>query len=164
MTTNTDRIVKNVLLRAPQKRVWQAISDASRFGTWFGVDFDGPFVAGERVSGRIVPTQVDPEVAKSQEPYAGTVFDIMVERIEPMRLFSFRWHPGVPDESVDLSREPTTLVTFELQEAADGTQLTVTESGFDRIPLERRAKVFAMNEQGWAGQVQLIEKYLAHGA
>ena len=42
--------------------------------------------------------------------------------------------------------------------------LTVTESGFDRIPLERRAKAFAANEQGWAKQLKLIGNYLALAA
>ena len=81
-----------------------------------------------------------------------------------MRLFSFRWHPYAVDSSVDYSKEPSTLVAFVLEEAADGTMLTVTESGFDQIPLERRAKAFAANEGGWTAQMKLIEKYLAHHA
>src|SRR5258707_15883500 len=92
-TTSTDCIEKTVLLRAPQDRVWRAISDPKKFGSWFGVEFDGPFIAGARLTGRIVPTTVDPEVAKAQEPYTGAAFECFIERIEPMRLFSFRWHP-----------------------------------------------------------------------
>jgi hypothetical protein len=88
----------------------------------------------------------------------------MVDRIEPMRLFSFRWHPGAVDPDVDLSREPTTLVVFELEERQDGTLLTITESGFDSIPIARRAEAFEGNEQGWAAQLTLIEKYLARAA
>jgi uncharacterized protein YndB with AHSA1/START domain len=160
MSSSTDRIEKKVLLRAPHARVWQAISDAKQFGTWFGVEFDGPFVAGERITGRMSPTKVDPAVAKMQEPYAGMKFDYTVDRIEPMRLFSFRWHPFAIDQKVDYSKEPTTLVVFELDEVAGGTQLTITESGFDRIPIERRAKAFAANEGGWAKQAELIAKYL----
>ena len=76
-------------------------------------------------------------------------------------MFSFRWHPFAVERGVDYSKEPATLVTFELEQQADGTMLTVTESGFDRIPLERRAKAFAANEQGWTAQIKLIEKYLA---
>jgi uncharacterized protein YndB with AHSA1/START domain len=161
MASNTDRIEKGVLLRAPLKRVWRAISDSRQFGSWFGVAFDGPFVAGVPMTGRIVPTMADAEVANSQKPYAGTPFEIFVDRIEPQRLFSFRWHPYAVDAAVDYSQEPTTLVVFELEEAAGGTMLTITESGFDQIPLERRAKAFASNEQGWAAQAKLIEKYLA---
>lgn len=164
MGSTADRIEKTVLLRAPRERVWRAISDAKQFGTWFGVDFDGPFVAGARLTGRIVPTKVDPEVARMQEPHAGKRFEITVDRIEPVRLFSFRWHPFAVDPNVDYSKEPATLVEFELQEAAGGTKLTITESGFDRIPLARRAQAFTSNEQGWAKQVELIEKYLSGGA
>jgi len=159
--SGTDRIQKKVTLHAPRERVWRALSDAKEFGTWFGVDFDGPFVAGARVTGRIVPTKVDDEVAKMQEPYAGMAFDFTVERIEPMRLFSFRWHPFAIDPKVDYSNEPTTLVVFELEETKSGVELTITESGFDRIPLERRAKAFTANDEGWTKQAELVGKYLA---
>lgn len=162
--STTDRIEKKVLLRAPRERVWRAISDAKQFGTWFGVEFDGPFVAGAAMKGRMTPTKVDPEVAKMQEPYAGRAFDCTIDRIEPMNLFSFRWHPFAIEPDVDYSKEPSTLVVFELEEAAGGTQLTITESGFDKIPLERRAKAFAANEGGWTHQAELIAKYLAGAA
>jgi uncharacterized protein YndB with AHSA1/START domain len=161
MAASTDRIEKTVLLRAPLARVWRAISDPGEFGTWFGVEFDGEFVAGARLTARIVPTKVDPEVAKAQQPYAGMRFEVTVDRVEPMRLFSFRWHPFAIDPEVDYSKEPSTLVVFQLEEAAGGTKLVITESGFDKIPLERRAKAFTANEQGWTAQARLIEKYLA---
>lgn len=161
---NTDRIVKQVLLRAPRSRVWRAISDSEEFGYWFGMTFDSPFTPGTRMSAVIVPTQVDAEVAATQEAYSGTAFDIFVERMIPERLFSFRWHPGAVDPAADHSNEPTTLVEFTLEDAPEGTLLTVTESGFDSIPLERRAKVFDMNEKGWTAQMRLIEKYLADAA
>ena len=161
MATSTDRIEKSVLLRAPVERVWRAISDSKQFGRWFGVEFDAPFVAGKSIVGKMVPTTVYAEVAKRQEPYRGFRFEFAVDRVEPMRLFSFRWHPFAMDSNVDYSKEPSTLVAFTLEEAADGTKLTVTESGFDQIPLERRAKAFAANEGGWTAQMKLIEKYLA---
>jgi uncharacterized protein YndB with AHSA1/START domain len=164
MTDTTDRIEKQILLRAPRERVWRAISDAQQFGSWFGVRFDAAFVAGARLTGQITPTTVDAEIAKAQEPYAGMAFDFLVERIEPMHLFSFRWHPYAVERGVDYSQEPTTLVQFVLEEAAGGTLLTITESGFDRIPLTRRAEAFKSNDQGWAAQTMLIEKYLARAA
>jgi uncharacterized protein YndB with AHSA1/START domain len=160
MSTVADRIEKKITLRAPVGRVWRAVSDAREFGTWFGVEFDGPFAAGTRIKGRITPTKVDPEVAKLQEPHTGMPFDFMVDRIEPERLFSFRWHPFAIESSVDYSKEPTTLVVFELAQVQGGTLLTISESGFDRIPLERRAEAFAANEGGWEHQTKLIEKYL----
>jgi uncharacterized protein YndB with AHSA1/START domain len=164
MASSTDRIEKSVLLRAPRQRVWRAISDSKQFGSWFGVEFDGPFVAGASIVGKIVPTTVDEEVAKRQEQYKGVRFEFAVDRVEPMRLFSFRWHPYAGDSGVDYSKEPTTLVVFKLDEVKDGTMLTVTESGFDQIPIERRAKAFAANKGGWTAQMKLIEKYLAQQA
>jgi uncharacterized protein YndB with AHSA1/START domain len=160
----TDRIEKRILLRAPLKRVWRAIADYKEFGTWFGVKFDSPFTPGASLRGAIIGTTVDAEVAKAQEAYAGKPFDITVEQMIPERLFSFRWRPHAIEPGVDYSAEPTTLVAFELEETSDGVMLTVTESGFDQIPLARRAKAFTANDQGWAIQVKLIEKYLLNAA
>jgi len=158
---NTDRIEKRILLRAPRNRVWRALTDSTEFGTWFGVKFDGPFRPGACMRGVIVPTTVDAEVANAQKKYEGMPFEITIEQMEPERLFSFRWHPFAVEQGVDYSAEPATLVVFELSEAANGVMLTVTESGFDRIPLARRAKAFTANEQGWGMVVKLIDGYLA---
>jgi uncharacterized protein YndB with AHSA1/START domain len=156
-----DRIEKSTVLRAPLERVWKAVSDARQFGRWFGVEFDGPFEEGRSLTGRIVPTTVDPDVAKMQEPHRGKPFAFTVERIEPMRRISFRWHPFAIDPKVDYSNEPMTLIVFELEAVEGGTRLTITESGFDRIPLERRAQAFRANEGGWTHQLTLVSKYLA---
>jgi uncharacterized protein YndB with AHSA1/START domain len=158
---NTDRIEKKVLLRASRERVWHAISDAKQFGSWFGVAFDGPFADGARLTGRIVPTTVDAEVAKLQSCHEGLAFEFHVVRIEPMHKISFRWHPYAVEPDVDYSEEPMTLIVFELEEVPGGMQLTITESGFDQIPLARRAKAFAANDGGWAKQAMLVQKYLA---
>jgi uncharacterized protein YndB with AHSA1/START domain len=157
---STDRIEKKIVLRAPRERVWRAISDAKQFGSWFGVAFDGPFAEGACLTGKIVPTKVDAEIAKMQEPYSGKAFEWTVERIEPMHRISFRWHPYAVEEGVDYSKEPTTLIEFELSEAAGGILLRISESGFDQVPLARRAKAFKANEGGWEMQTRLIEKYL----
>lgn len=156
----TDRIEKRILLKASRERVWRAISDATYFGVWFGVQFDGPFVAGQQLRGRIVPTQVDPDVAKMQEPHTGMPFVIFVDSIEPQTRFAFRWHPFAIDLNKDYSQEPMTLVAFELADGEGGTLLTITEAGFDQIPLERRAEAFRANDGGWSHQARLIEKYL----
>jgi uncharacterized protein YndB with AHSA1/START domain len=157
---STDRIEKKILLRAPRKRVWRALTDSKEFGTWFGMKFDGPFAPGAVMHGVIVSTQVNADVAKAQKPYEGLPFEITIEKMEPERLFSFRWHPNAVEPGVDYSGEPTTLIEFVLEEVANSVLLTVTESGFDRIPLARRAKAFTANEQGWGMVVKLIEEYL----
>ena len=158
---NADRIEKKMLLRAPRARVWRGLADAAEFGHWFGAKFEGQFAPGAVVSGVIAATKVNAEVARSQEPYVGQFFEITIERMEPEKLFSFRWHPYAIERGVDYSGEPTTLVAFALEDTADGVMLTVTESGFDQIPLERRAKAFEANEGGWKVMVTVIGEYLA---
>lgn len=160
----TDRIQKRILLRAPLKRVWRALSDSKEFAAWFGVKFDAPFKPGERITGKIVGTAVDAEVAKLQKQHEHIPFEITIDRIEPERLFSLRWHPNAVEPGVDYSHEPTTLIEFTLEEVPHGVMLTVTESGFDQIPLARRAKAFEGNEKGWGIVIQLVEKYLAQAA
>jgi uncharacterized protein YndB with AHSA1/START domain len=157
---STDRIHKQTVLRAPRSRVWQAIADAAQFGTWFGLKTEGPFEAGKTIRATITPTKVDAEVAKEQAAYDGVAFEMRIERVEPERLLSFRWHPYEVDEA-EFATAPTTLVVFELEDVPGGVRLTVTESGFDRIPLARRAAAFASNEDGWTKQMKVIEKYLA---
>ena len=158
--TETDRIEKKVLLRAARASLAR-LTDSKEFGSWFGVRFDAPFKPGASLVGTVTPTTADAEVAKLQKTFEGAPFAITVDRIEPRRLFSFRWHPFAVDRAVDYSNEPTTLVTFELEEVAEGILLTISESGFDGIPIARRAQAFTANEGGWAMQVKLIEKHLA---
>src|SRR5258708_6550511 len=120
---NTDRIEKQIVLQAPIARVWAAVSDSKAFGSWFGAAFEGPFTAGARLAGKIVPTSVDPEVAKMQQPYEGKPFEFWVDKIEPMHRISFRWHPYAVDSKVDYSGEPTTLIVFDLQQVPGGPPL-----------------------------------------
>lgn len=162
MASSTDRIEKHIVLRAPLDRVWSAIADSGEFGTWFGMRFTQPFRAGARMRGTMAPTRVDPETASLQRQFEGFEFEIVIERIEPKSLFAFRW-PGAVDPAVDYSREPMTLVEFSLRVVPDGVELTVAESGFDRIPLARRAQAFSENEQGWTKVVTLIDKYVRDG-
>ena len=146
----TDRIEKRVVLRAPQSRVWRAIANAEEFGAWFGVKLERGFSPGARVEGRI-----------TAPGYEHVTMKLVIENVEPERLLSFRWHPYAIEPGVDYSGEPTTLVEFQLKEVAGGTELTVVESGFDRIPLARRAEAFRMNESGWGEQIENIERYVA---
>jgi uncharacterized protein YndB with AHSA1/START domain len=158
---NTDRIEKQVLLRAPLDRVWRAISDSQEFGRWFGVRIDGPFVAGTSVTATITGTTVDEEVAEMQRPHAGATSRWRIVAVEEPRRFAYRWHPFAVEASVDYDDEPTTLVEFTLSEAAEGVLLRIVESGFDAIPEARRADAFEANDAGWAKQAELIGKYLS---
>ena len=149
---STDRIEKHVVLRAPRSRVWRAIADAAEFGSWFRMQLDGAFVAGKTVRAKV-----------TSPGYEHMKVEMQVERIEPERYFSYRWHPYPNDPATDYSAEPMTLVEFTLADAegGEGTALTIVESGFDRIPLARRAEAFRVNDGGWAGQIKNLEKYVA---
>ncbi|OBK33129.1 vanillate O-demethylase oxidoreductase VanB [Mycobacterium sp. 1245111.1] len=158
---NTDRIEKQVLLRAPLDRVWRAISDSQEFGRWFGVRVDGPFVAGTSVTATITGTTVDDEVAEMQRPHVGAKATWQVVAVEPPRRFAYRWHPFAVEPDVDYDSEPTTLVEFTLSETPDGVQLRIVESGFDAIPEARRTDAFEANSGGWAKQTELVRTYLS---
>jgi uncharacterized protein YndB with AHSA1/START domain len=145
----TDRIEKEIVVHAPRTKVWRAITDFREFGKWFLADMQDPFVAGSLSRGRI-----------THPGYEHLTLEIQIERMEPEHLFSWRWHPYAVDPKKDYSGEPTTLVVFELDEVAEGTRVKITESGFDAIPLERRAEAFRMNSGGWAQQVQNIARYV----
>ena len=149
MPTTTDRIEKQVLLRAPRARVWRALTDPAEFGAWFGVRLQGEFVPGAQVRGQItIPG------------YEHVKFEMVIERVETEKLLAYRWHPYAVDPKVDYSAEPTTLVEFRLDGAKEGTRLTVVESGFDKLPAGRRSEAFRMNEGGWTQQVKNIERHV----
>jgi uncharacterized protein YndB with AHSA1/START domain len=153
MNTSTDRIEKQILLKAPRSRVWRALSNAEEFGNWFGVNLTGKqFVAGQSVQGNI-----------TYPGYEYLVMDVHVERVEPEHHLSWRWHPAAVDITVDYSPEPTTLVVFELTEVASGTLLRVVESGFDQLPAGRREEAFRMNNGGWEEQMANIEQHVIKG-
>jgi uncharacterized protein YndB with AHSA1/START domain len=165
-----DRIEKRVTLRAPVSRVWRAIADAKEFGRWFGVTLDGEFAAGKTVGGTFGEGLNEAAIegyqrklglppSKVRMPEKNAVF-CTVDRVEPERYFSFRWIPYGIDAEADPKNEPTTLVEFRLEKVAEGTLLTIVESGFDRVPAHRRERAFRMNEGGWAGQAENVRKYV----
>ncbi|MGJ7902681.1 SRPBCC family protein [Lysobacter sp. 1R34A] len=150
MSASTDRIERQILLKAPRSRVWQALADAESFGQWFGVRFEGQrFVPGQTTQGYI-----------TYPGYEHLLMQVEVQRVEPERLLSFHWHPYAVDPEVDYSQEAPTLVEFTLEEADGGTLLRVVESGFDRVPASRRDEAFRMNSGGWDEQMKNIERYV----
>ena len=144
-----NQIEKRIELKAPVSRVWRALTDYREFGEWFRVNLEGPFVPGKIARGHI-----------TYPGYEHLEFEAVVQKMEPEKLFSLTWHPYAVDPQTDYSTETPTLVEFKLEKIATGTLLTVTESGFDKIPANRRAEAFRMNEGGWAAQMENIKKYL----
>jgi len=149
-TSTTDRIERDILLRAPRTRVWQALTDAQQFGQWFGVIPSGPFAEGKTVTATV-----------TIKGYEHVNFAITIVKVTPETHFAWRWHPNAIDPSKDYSTEPTTLVEFHLEDAPGGIRLRVVESGFDQIPLSRRLEAFRGNSDGWTSQMQNIARYVS---
>lgn len=147
--SSSDRIEKQVELKAPIARVWRALTDYKEFGEWFKVDLESPFVPGETTRGQV-----------TYPGYEHLVMEVVVQKMEPERLFSFEWHPTAVDPSVDRSKEPVTLVEFKLEETAGGTVLYLTESGFDAIPVDKREEAYRRNDGGWMEQMKNIESHV----
>ena len=147
----SDRIEKQIELKAPVSRVWRAITDYREFGQWFRVKLDGPFVTGQPSRGHI-----------TYPGYEHLRWEAVVQAMEPERLFSFTWHPYAVDPAADYSQEPPTLVEFRLEPRPGGTLLLVTESGFDQIPGNRRLEAFQRNEGGWTEQMKNIDAHVTH--
>ncbi len=144
-----DRIEKSIELKASVSRVWRALTDYREFGQWFRVELEGPFVPGQVSRGRI-----------TYPGFEHVTMQVTVQKMEHERLFSYTWHPYAIDPKVDYSQESPTLVEFKLEKIPSGTRLTVIESGFDKIPANRRAEAFRKNESGWAAQIQNIERHV----
>src|SRR6185436_2071506 len=145
----TDRIEKQIELKAPPARVWRALTDSLEFGDWFGVRLEGPFAPGQACRGNI-----------TYPGYEHVRMEVVVQKMETERLFSFTWHPYAVDPKADYSAEAPTLVEFRLEKSPAGTLLRVTESGFDRIPPGRRDEAFRMNDGGWTEQVKNIQRHV----
>lgn len=164
------RIEKKVTLNAPVSRVWRAITDAREFGQWFGLELHGQFVQGMPITGSFHQEFSEAAIHGAQERLGLTpsrvrtpekVFTFCtVERIEPEHYFSFRWIPYGIDADVDPNDEPTTLVEFHLEPIAEGTLLRIVESGFERVPAQRRQRAFLMDEAGWSAQTESIKRHV----
>ena len=145
----TNRIEKTVELAAPVGRVWMALTDYTQFCSWFRAKLDGPFAPGKTVRGH-----------STYPGHEDAQFEIVVQKMEPERLFSFTWpaYADCPDETCH------TLVEFTLVASPTGTLLKIVESGFDKVSAARRLEVFRDNDGGWSIQINNVAEYLRHAA
>jgi len=144
----TNTITKTTLVKAPIERVWRAISDHNEFGQWFKVALDQPFAVGQDSTGKM-----------TYPGYEGYPWFAHVLAIEPNRRLAYDWVPGPAEIGQDLSNEQRTRVEFLLEAEADGTRVTIIESGFDKLPEERRESVLRGNTKGWDAQADNLREY-----
>jgi uncharacterized protein YndB with AHSA1/START domain len=147
-----DRVEKTIELRAPRSRVWRAISNGKELGAWFGLgmplELVGDFVPGAQISGTWI---IDGREVK--EPFC------TIEHVEPERALVFRWVPYEVPPGEDHAKHPTTRIEFRLEDIANGTRLTVVESGFSRLPADKQYKR-RENGDGWALQLHAIAQHV----
>jgi uncharacterized protein YndB with AHSA1/START domain len=136
--------------RRQSPRVWRALTDYREFGQWFRVKLDGPFVPGQVSRGNI-----------TYPGYEHLKWEAVVEKMEPERLFRFTWHPDAVELQKDYSTETPTLVEFGLEKTPTGRLLRVTESGFGKIPRERRVDALRINDRGWVEQMKNSEAHVS---
>lgn len=148
--TELATIRRQIQLQSPRAKVWKALTTREDFERWFGVKMDGSFQPGVKV-----------KMVTTHPSYAGLEFFVVVDAMEAEHKFSWHWHPGADQPKEGDPWDPMTRVEFLLEETADGTLLTLVESGFDRISLERRSKVFSENTQGWDEQLVAFAKYVS---
>lgn len=103
--TRTVTFVRSI--KAPQERLWNAITDPGQLSQWLGTAEVEP-KAGGRIS-------LDMEPGKPGHPFLGSVL-----AFDPISLFEFEWnYPG----------EAASVVRIELRPEETGTELTLIHRG-----------------------------------
>ena len=144
---NEHTITRQIEIKAPVAKVWDALVDYKKFGTWFRVNLESPFVVGKKNYGHI-----------TWPGYEDVKWEAEVKAMETNKLFSFSWPHGKNYEDNPNSNH-WTLVEFRLEEIPGGTLLTVTESGLEKLPPDRRSEAYRDNSGGWSIQVKNIKEF-----
>jgi uncharacterized protein YndB with AHSA1/START domain len=148
MTNHETSIERQIEIKVPISKVWEALTNAELFGQWFGAIFHSPFVAGKTTKASNTSKGFEMEM------------EFIIKEIKPQSYFSYAWHPFPIDMTFDYSKEEPTLVEFYLEETESGTLVKVKESGFNKVTASRRAEAFRMHSGGWEAQLKNIEAYL----
>ncbi|GLX96717.1 MFS transporter [Herbidospora sp. NBRC 101105] len=136
-----DRIERTVHIGRPQEQVWAAITTAEGLGTWFGEAAEGEV----KVGGTVELSWQSGDTAK-----------LRVERLDPQSVFAYSWHiHGLPEN--DPRR---TYVEFTLSPDAEGTSLTVVETGFAQLDDDEHAKAYDGNTRGWKHELDELVAYV----
>lgn len=148
MANSENSIERQIDIKAPVEKVWEALTNAKLFGQWFGVKLESSFVAGKTTKGRNTSKGFEMDM------------EFMIKEIKPQSYFAYAWIPYPMDQTFDYSKEEPTLVEFHLKKTSTGTLLKVKESGFNKITASRRAEAFKMHSGGWEAQLENIEAFL----
>lgn len=111
-------VTRTIVIEAPVEKVWRAVTEPQHISQWFGrAEFGGSSVGD---TGTLTWPGHDP-------------LPVRIEASDEPRMVAYRWSNddalGAPPADVDDSN--STVFTFTLEPLAEGTRLTVTETGFE---------------------------------
>ena len=144
-----NRIEKSIELKASVDRVWKALSDSKEFGQWFKATFEGPFEVGRVVVARM-----------TMPGFEHHRFQVDVKALEAPHRFAFEWR-SVPAQVSDQPSDAPTMVEFTVAARGTGSVVTVVETGFERLPLDKRLEAYRDNDEGWGIQLGNLAAYVA---
>ncbi|MCD6021458.1 MAG: ATPase [Actinomycetia bacterium] len=134
-----DEVRRELVIQAPQDRVWRALTEAEQLTRWF------PDKAAE--------VDLRPGGAIRIEWQDGEFDDGMVEVVDEPSRFVFLWHGAGFDS-------PQTRVEFSLEAIDGGTRLLVVGSGFSKVREDKRASAWKDNDGGWTHELGELKTYL----
>lgn len=140
-----DVIKREIIINANKENIFDAITNPDKVVLWFPNKVEGIFKVGEH------PIFGFGEHGKNQ---------IYVEKSQPYEYFAFRWVPGSNHFIGDVLTVPNTLVEFRIEEIKDEScKVTMTESGFSKLPIKLAEESFMQNSGGWDYMLGRLVKY-----
>lgn len=141
-----DTIVREITVKSPQEKVYETITDPQKITAWFPDKVDGTFEVGQYSNFYF-----------TEHNHKAQVY--IVDK-KPFTYFAYRWIPGGIAVKEDVLDIPNTLVEFFIDEVAEGTKVTVKESGFAALPAAMAEESFKQNSGGWEYMIGRLETLL----
>ena len=140
-----DQIEREVVIEAPVERVWALLTEAEHVGTWFSE------------AGAEIDLRPGGAMRLSWEEHGSA--EARIERVEPERLFAFRW----PLFGETLADGNSTLVEFTLAPEGAATRVRVVESGFGELAVsaDQQRRHAEENTEGWQGELSHLAEHAA---
>lgn len=138
-----DKIEREITIKAPKERIYEAIADPKKVVQWFPETLEGSYQVGES------PIFGFGEHGKNQ---------VYIVDAKPHEYFAYRWVPGSNHFMGDVLSVPNTLVEFRIEESGDACKVTLTETGFSKLPAEVAEESLKQNTGGWEFMLDRLEK------
>ena len=132
---------RTIRIAAPIDKVWSAVTEPAHISKWFGTAvLDG---AGVGARGTLT------------FPDYGSV-PLRIEAIDAPRMVAYRWgnDDALGELAADVDPEHSTVFTFTLEAVADGTELTVIETGFETT--SDPAANLESHREGWNSELDKL--------